>query len=44
MKIAEEEGGTLIETNCAHIFAESTNKDISGANEGSSKVRLSYFS
>ena len=41
MKMAEEEGGTLIATNCVHIFAESTNKDISGTNEGSSKARLS---
>jgi hypothetical protein len=45
MKMAEEEGGTLIATNCAHIFAESesANKDISGTNEGSSKVNLSCF-
>ena len=42
-KMSDEEGWTLNVTNCAHIFAESTNKDISGANEGSSKVRFSYF-
>jgi len=42
MKMAVE-GGTLITTNCAHTLAEYTNRDISGANGGSSNVRLSYF-
>ena len=44
MEMTIKEGSTLAEMNCAHIFAESTNKDISDANEGSNKVRLSYFS
>jgi hypothetical protein len=43
-KMADDENKGLITTNCAHIFAESTNMNISGDNEGSSKVRLfSYF-
>jgi hypothetical protein len=44
MKMVEKEGGTSIAMNCAHIFAKSTNKDISGTNEGSSKVHHSCFS
>ena len=41
-KMSDKEGWTLIiATNCAHIFAESINKDISGASEGSSTVRFS---
>jgi hypothetical protein len=39
-KMADDENKGLITTNCAHIFAESTNMNISGDNEGSSKVSL----
>jgi hypothetical protein len=43
-KMADDENKGLITANCAHIFAESTNQNISGDNEGSSKARfLSYF-
>jgi hypothetical protein len=43
-KMADDENKGLITTNCVHIFAESTNQNISGDHEGSSKARFfSYF-
>jgi len=36
-KMADDDNKGLITTNCAHIFAESTNQNISGDNEGSNK-------
>jgi hypothetical protein len=39
-KMADSENRFLITTNCAHIFAESTNLNISGDNGGGSKVRI----